>query len=59
MPVVLFLGTYPGEADSPKVILGSFGPLSLAATLLRHGSGGLLGCVLPDDLVLLCVSDLH
>lgn len=40
MPVVLFLGTHPGEADFPKVILGSFGPLSLAATLLGHGSGG-------------------
>lgn len=40
MPVVLFLVTHPGEADLSKVILGSFGPLSLPASLLRHGSGG-------------------
>lgn len=28
MPVVLLFGTHPGEADFPKVILGSFGPLT-------------------------------
>lgn len=51
MPAVLILGIHSGEADFPKVILGSFGPLSLAATLLGHGGGG-LDCVFPDDLVL-------
>lgn len=40
LPVVLFLRTHPGVVDFPKVILGSFGPLSLVAPLLGRGSRG-------------------
>lgn len=42
MPRGPILGTHRGVTDSPKVILGSFGPLSLAATLgVELGASGL------------------